>query len=264
MKIYCIIVTQLLNIMIGVNIIGVYKSGIKIKKSRRGLFTDYCGGKVTNECIQKAKKSKNPKLRKRATFAENARGWAKKHTNGGEININLPELIVTPKQKQIELHNKYIQNIPEEIRNYVNKFSYKTIGTEYRDPVERFMEVYDKAGNPKIIMNAPIRLTDSNGNPRAYYDGNVNIPKGSNNVYKSAIEEFAHPIEYDIFGFSPKRITQFVKNQYNELKKVHKHYNDKDNYEFRTHKIVEPKLYGYVLGADKNWDDVTDKILGKK
>lgn len=238
--------------------------GIHIKKENRGKFTDYCGGKVTNECIQKAKKSKNPKLRKRATFAENARGWAKKHTNGGEININLPELIVTPKQKQIELHNKYIQNIPEEIRNYVNKFSYKTIGTEYRDPVERFMEVYDKAGNPKIIMNAPIRLTDSNGNPRAYYDGNVNIPKGSNNVYKSAIEEFAHPIEYDIFGFSPKRITQFVKNQYNELKKVHKHYNDKDNYEFRTHKIVEPKLYGYVLGADKNWDDVTDKILGKK
>lgn len=86
MKIYYIIVKQLLNIMIGVNIIGVYKSGIKIKKSRRGLFTEYCGGEVTDECIQKAKKSKNPKLRKRATFAQNSRSWSKKHKEGGEIN----------------------------------------------------------------------------------------------------------------------------------------------------------------------------------
>ena len=46
-----IIVKQLLNIMIGINVIGVCKSGIKIKKSRRGLFTEYCGGKVTDECI---------------------------------------------------------------------------------------------------------------------------------------------------------------------------------------------------------------------
>lgn len=52
------------------------KSGIKIKKKNRGKFTEYCGGKVTDECIKRAKKSKNPKLRKRAVFAENARGWS--------------------------------------------------------------------------------------------------------------------------------------------------------------------------------------------
>ena len=85
MKIYYIIVKQLLNIMIGVNIIGVYKSGIKIKKSRRGLFTEYCGGEVTDECIQKAKKSGNPKLVKRAVFAYNARGWSKKKQDGGTM-----------------------------------------------------------------------------------------------------------------------------------------------------------------------------------
>ena len=43
--------------------------GIHIKKKNRGKFTEYCGGEVTNECIEKAKKSKNPTLRKRATFA---------------------------------------------------------------------------------------------------------------------------------------------------------------------------------------------------
>lgn len=56
-------------------------SGIHIKKKNRGKFTEYCGGKVTDECIQRAKKSKNPKLRKRATFAANARKW--KHQEGG-------------------------------------------------------------------------------------------------------------------------------------------------------------------------------------
>ena len=57
-----------------------YKAGkgIHIKKKNRGKFTEYCGGEVTDKCIQKAKKSKNPTLRKRATFAENARSWSKK------------------------------------------------------------------------------------------------------------------------------------------------------------------------------------------
>ena len=59
-------------------------SGIHIKKKNRGKFTEYCGGEVTNKCIQKAKKSGNSKLVKRAVFAQNARKW--KHKEGGEIN----------------------------------------------------------------------------------------------------------------------------------------------------------------------------------
>lgn len=51
------------------------KSGIHIKKKNRGKFTAYCGGNVTDACIQKAKNSGNPTLVKRATFAENARKW---------------------------------------------------------------------------------------------------------------------------------------------------------------------------------------------
>lgn len=58
-------------------------NGIHIKKKNRGKFTEYCDGKVTQECIDKAKKSKNPTLRKRATFADNARKW--KHQKGGEL-----------------------------------------------------------------------------------------------------------------------------------------------------------------------------------
>lgn len=51
------------------------KNKIHIKKENRGKFTDYCGGKVTSECISKGKNSSNPAIRKRATFAANARKW---------------------------------------------------------------------------------------------------------------------------------------------------------------------------------------------
>lgn len=54
-----------------------YKNGSKIhiKKQNKGKFTDYCGGKVTNECIQKGRNSTSSVIRKRATFAANARKW---------------------------------------------------------------------------------------------------------------------------------------------------------------------------------------------
>ena len=58
-------------------------SGIHIKEENKGKFTSYCGGKVTNECIQKGKNSSNPAIRKRATFADNARHF--KHRLGGSI-----------------------------------------------------------------------------------------------------------------------------------------------------------------------------------
>ena len=57
------------------------KSGIHIKPSREGSFTAWCkrqGFKgVTSECIAKGKASSNPAIRKKATFAANARKWKK-------------------------------------------------------------------------------------------------------------------------------------------------------------------------------------------
>lgn len=65
--------------------IELYKKGhkIRIKKENRGKFTEYCGGNVTDACIQKGKNSPDPKIRKRATFADNARHF--KHRFGGQI-----------------------------------------------------------------------------------------------------------------------------------------------------------------------------------
>lgn len=57
--------------------------GIHIKPENRGKFTDYCGGKVTAECIARGKRSSSATIRKRATFAANARKW--NHDDGGEV-----------------------------------------------------------------------------------------------------------------------------------------------------------------------------------
>ena len=68
-------------------LVGVKKQGgsIHIKPENRGKFTEYCGGKVTDECIQRAKRSGNKKLIKRAVFAQNSRSWSKKHFLGGQL-----------------------------------------------------------------------------------------------------------------------------------------------------------------------------------
>lgn len=59
--------------------------GIHIKESTKGSFTKYCKGKVTQKCIDKAKRSGNKKLVKKSIFAENSRKWAKKHQLGGMV-----------------------------------------------------------------------------------------------------------------------------------------------------------------------------------
>jgi len=51
------------------------KGGIHIKPENKGKFTDYCGGKVTGECIEKGLNSPSATIRKRANFARNARKW---------------------------------------------------------------------------------------------------------------------------------------------------------------------------------------------
>lgn len=58
------------------NIMGQEKKKlIHIKKSHEGLFTKYCGGNVTEECIRRGKSSPDPDIRKRAVFTANARKW---------------------------------------------------------------------------------------------------------------------------------------------------------------------------------------------
>jgi oligoendopeptidase F len=64
------------------------KSGIKIKKGNRGKLRKSAktkkGQKIPESKLRAMKKSKNPKTRKRATFALNARKWNKKGKRKGK------------------------------------------------------------------------------------------------------------------------------------------------------------------------------------
>lgn len=75
------------------------KSGgkIHIKESRKGSFTRWCNGKVTEECIRRGKNSSDPRIRKKATFAANARTW--RHQQGGSLVYN-PFMVETSEPKQ--------------------------------------------------------------------------------------------------------------------------------------------------------------------
>lgn len=82
------------------------KSGIHIKKQNEGKFTEYCRGKVTQDCINRAKASGNSKLIKRAVFAENAKHW--KHQNGGILkgSMGMEAPIDPPDDSFVQLAQK--------------------------------------------------------------------------------------------------------------------------------------------------------------
>ena len=70
---------------------------IHIKEANKGKFTDYCGGKVTSECIARGKRSSDPAVRKRATFADNARKWHHAlcgylYDEAGNLYVSVPNI----------------------------------------------------------------------------------------------------------------------------------------------------------------------------
>lgn len=89
--------------------ISKYSNGIKIhiKEKNKGKFTEYCDGEVTQDCIDKAKNSGNPTLKKRAIFAENARSW--KHAKGGQL---IPKQQIGGTVKQL-IKTMYGWTLPE-------------------------------------------------------------------------------------------------------------------------------------------------------
>jgi hypothetical protein len=78
--------------MAGKNWIQKVVKSIK-KRGTEGSFREYCGGKVTMECIERGLKSKDPKVRKRAALAKAF--MKSKKAEGGEINNELLDLIDT-------------------------------------------------------------------------------------------------------------------------------------------------------------------------
>ena len=216
-------------------------SGIHIKKKNRGKFTEYCDGKVTPECIDKAKKSGNKKLVKRAVFAENARKW--KHQYGGSI-----EEIITPDEPIVESPRVQIENTaPANI-----------VVPEY--------EVQQTIFYPERLRAKP----KNNRKEATYYSDWISKRK---NVFKNNVDEWTNlintPSRKLVEGNSPKGSVQYLNEiRRNDIQKDHgdKTY-DNDSKVLYSSDILIPGVgaaYELTDGLDSNPVYASQTLNGKE
>ena len=135
---------------------------IHIKEANKGKFTKYCGGKVTSACIAKGKRSSDPAVRKRATFAANARKW--KHAFGGDLLT----------------HGVEWDNGLKVIGNG---------GTHEENPMEGVPMGIDAEGNPNLVEQGEVIFNDYVFSNRLFADGGL-------------LESFSLPKFYDGYSFA--------------------------------------------------------------
>lgn len=139
---------------------------IHIKPENRGKFTKYCGGKVTSECIARGKRSSDPAVRKRATFAANARKWH--HAFGGDLLT----------------HGAEWDNGLRIIGNG---------GTHEENPMEGVPMGMDAEGAPNLVEQGEVIFNDYVFSNRIFADGGLlesfNLPKSYDGYSFAAIAE---------------------------------------------------------------------------
>jgi hypothetical protein len=139
---------------------------IHIKPENRGKFTKYCGGKVTSECIARGKRSSDPAVRKRATFAANARKWH--HAFGGDLLT----------------HGAEWDNGLRIIGNG---------GTHEENPMEGVPMGMDAEGTPNLVEQGEVIFNDYVFSNRMFADGGLlesfNLPKSYDGYSFAAIAE---------------------------------------------------------------------------
>lgn len=139
---------------------------IHIKPENRGKFTKYCGGKVTSECIARGKRSSDPAVRKRATFAANARKWH--HAFGGDLLTNGAEW-------------------DNGLRIIGNG------GTHEENPMEGVPMGMDAEGTPNLVEQGEVIFNDYVFSNRLFADGGLlesfNLPKSYDGHSFAAIAE---------------------------------------------------------------------------
>ena len=132
------------------NLLANFKAGggrIHIKKKNRGKFTEYCGGKVTSECIQRGLHSSNSTTRKRANFARNARKW--KHANGGYLYDEGGNLYTS------------VPNIGQHGGNFSNGVTIiGNGGTHEENPMEGVPMGIAPDGTPNLVEQGEVKFND--------------------------------------------------------------------------------------------------------
>jgi len=110
------------------------------KKHTKGSFTEWCGGKVTNDCIERGLKSKDERIRKRAQLAKNFRDMKKKEAGGAiDNNINISSYVE-------DLKNNYLSKLNDNFtKNMIMNVAEKTLDLEdaYLDNIKAAQRVME-------------------------------------------------------------------------------------------------------------------------
>jgi hypothetical protein len=93
------------------------RKGMK-RKGTVGKFTEYCGGKVTADCIERGLNSPDPKVRKRAGFAKAMRTVASQNKWGGAVMQQDPNLPMA--RGGVSLHYNTISPGRQAMYDYYN------------------------------------------------------------------------------------------------------------------------------------------------
>lgn len=149
------------------------------KKGTEGSFKEYCGGEVTKSCIDKAMKSGDPKLVKRANFAKNIKGYkGSVHKESIKMTeselVNLIEKIIVEEQKL-----KLVGGVPKGLSKYkqVHDKSGKE-NEDYLKSVTKKMKDYLKDGSKGEYSTEPKIFPKGNGE-LAKMDKKAYIPSGA-------------------------------------------------------------------------------------
>lgn len=159
------------------------------KKGTTGSFKEYCGGEVTQDCIDKAMKSKDPDLVKKANFAKNIKGY-----KGAKHESKLKESVQLTEEELIDVIEKLVKE--EETKSNIRKSAkprglstyekaYKGSGTENED--------YIKSVTKKMkdyLKNAS--MGDFKMNPENFPAGNGELKKMKKMAYtpSDAVQEY--------------------------------------------------------------------------
>lgn len=149
---------------------------IHIKEANKGKFTKYCGGKVTSECIARGKRSKSAAVRKRATFAANARKWH--HAFGGYLYDEGGNLYTS------------VPNIGQHGGDFSNGVTIiDNGGTHEENPMEGVPMGIAPDGTPNLVEQGEVKFNDYIFSNRLF-------------ASKDLLEDYRLPVSYENHSFA--------------------------------------------------------------
>jgi hypothetical protein len=144
------------------------------KRGTKGSFTKYCGGKVTDECIQRGLNSSNPLTRKRAGLAKAFRSIAKKQ-EGGDAGYGLDPNDVGKER------SGYFMDILNRNRENANIDSMIDEAMQYEDYMNAAQMPMAQLGMNQTNVNMPGAMYNYAGDFNWSMRDDTNYAKAQNN-----------------------------------------------------------------------------------